>query len=65
METTQTKSFVTKAQADMIAQQQSLDSKDTVFVINSQGLYYIDTVGFVRIWESIVSTWEKGKKVKP
>lgn len=39
-------------------------SRELYFVVLSRGHYYVDTNGFIRNWETLICTLEKGKIVK-
>lgn len=41
-----------------------LSDGKTLFVIQSQGFFYVDESGFVRSSEKLISIWEDGKKQK-
>lgn len=46
------------------AKEISRDSGDTYFVVLSAGWYYVDTNGFIRNWETLICTVQKGKIIK-
>lgn len=42
----------------------SKESGELYFVVLSRGYYYVDTNGFIRNWETLICTLEKGKIIK-